>query len=319
MVSGVANFHSRAYNASEPTLSLDIGGNALQDFEYVVPKTLKDAIGWMAGKGSKAKALAGGTDVLVQLRGGRFTIDRLVELKNVPEMNEVTCSRDKGLILGAAVPCYRVYDDKTIQELYPGLVDAAFLIGGIQIQGRATIGGNLCNSSPSGDTIPALIALNAQCNIEGPNGVRTVSVEEFCTGPGSNLLQDGELLVSLSFPPPTPRSGAHFLRFIPRNEMDIAVANTAAWVQLGSDREHIEAARISIGAVAPTPLFAKAASDILSGRVADEDSYQAAAEAAQAIASPIDDMRGTVRQRIHLVGVLTKRALRQAVARAKEA
>jgi len=273
----------------------------------------------MAEKGSRAKALAGGTDVLVQLRGGRFTIDRMVDVKNVPEMNEISCSATAGLTLGAAVPCYRVYEDKAIQKLYPGLVDAAFLIGGIQIQARATVGGNLCNSSPSGDTIPALIALSAQCVIEGPNGSRTVPVEDFCTGPGSNVLQDGELLVSIKFPPPAPRSGAHFLRFIPRNEMDIAVANSAVWVQLADDNQHIQSARISIGAVAPIPLFATGAGNLLAGREANEDSYQAAAEAAQAIATPITDMRGTIRQRVHLVGVLTKRALREAVSRAKEA
>ena len=273
----------------------------------------------MAEKGTKARALAGGTDILVQLRGGRFKIDRLVDVKSVPEMNQLSCSAEEGLTLGAAVPCYRIYEDKTIQEMYSGLVDAAFLIGGIQIQGRASVGGNLCNASPSGDTIPALIALGASCVIEGPTGSRTMPVEKFCLGPGRSSLQEGELLVALRFPPPAAHSGAHYLRFIPRNEMDIAVAGSGVSVTLEEDRLHVKSARIALAAVGPTPILANEAGNLLVGKEANEESFEAAAEAAKAAVSPISDMRGTVKQRIHLVGVLTKRALRQAVARAKEA
>ena len=271
----------------------------------------------MAEKGPKAKALAGGTDILVQLRGRRFFIDRLVDVKAVPEMNELSCSAEEGLTLGAAVPCYRIYEDEAIQGLYSGLVDAAFLIGGIQIQGRASVGGNLCNASPSGDTIPILIALGATCVIEGPIRSRTLPVEDFCTGPGANVLQDGELLVALKFPPPAANSGAHYLRFIPRNEMDIAVAGAGASVVLDDDKETIKSARISLAAVGPTPIFAEEASELLAGRAANEESYEAAADAAKAAARPISDMRGTAKQRVHLSGVLTKRALREAVARAQ--
>ncbi len=273
----------------------------------------------MAEKGPKARALAGGTDILVQLRGGRFRIDRLVDVKDVPEMNQLSCSDEEGLTLGAAVPCYRVYEDPVIQRMYPGLVDVATLIGGIQIQGRATFGGNLCNASPSGDTIPALIALEASCLIEGPGGGRVLPVEEFCLAPGKNALGDGELLTALRFPPPAPRSGAHYLRFIPRNEMDIAVAGAGASVTLEEDRLHIKSARIALAAVGPTPIYAIEAGGLLTGREANEESFEAAAEAAKAVAKPISDMRGTARQRVHLTGVLTKRALRKAAARAKEA
>jgi carbon-monoxide dehydrogenase medium subunit len=264
--------------------------------------------------GARARVLAGGTDVLVQLRAGRIEIDRLVDVKGIPELNQLSCSEAEGLTLGAAVPCYRVYEDPTIARLYPCLVDAASLIGGIQIQGRATVGGNLCNSSPSGDTIPALIALEATCLIAGPEGRRTVPVEDFCTAPGRNVLEEGEILVALRFPPPKPRSGAHFLRFIPRNEMDIAVAGVGASVLLANS--HIDSARIALGAVGPTPIFAREASALLLGREANETAIEEAAEAAKAAARPIDDMRGTARQRIHLVGVLTKRALRIAIQRA---
>jgi len=290
----------------------------MQEFEYVGPTNLEDAIRLMAEKGPRAKALAGGTDVLVQLRGGRFQIDRLVDVKKIPELNELSCSAADGLTLGAAVPCYQVYEDQTIQKMYPGLVDSAFLIGGIQIQGRATVGGNLCNAAPSGDTIPALIVLEATCTVAGPNGRRTIAVEDFCAGPGRNVLQDGELLVALHIPAPKPTYGASFLRFIPRNEMDIAIANVAAAVLLDDSKQRIVSARIAIGSVGPTPIFVKQSGDLLAGKEANEASIEEAAEAAKGAATPINDMRGTIPQRIHLVGVLTKRALRTAISRARE-
>ena len=294
------------------------GGCALQEFAYVAPTTLQQAVQLLAEKGPRAKPLAGGTDILVQLRGGRFPqVDRVVDVKKVPELNELSFSPGEGLTLGAAVPCSRIYEDPTAQRLYPGLVDAAFLIGGIQIQSRATVGGNLCNSSPSGDTIPALIALGASGVIAGPGGRRTVPVEDFCTGPGRNLMEDGELLVGMKLPAPEPRSGAHFLRFIPRNEMDIAIVNVGASVVLEDGR--IRSARIAVGATAPTPLFAKEAGALLAGKEPTEGAIEEAAEAAKAIARPINDMRGGIEQRIHLVGVLTKRALRAAIQRAREA
>ena len=274
------------------------------------------AVALLSEPGVKTKVLAGGTDVLVQLRGGRFAIDRLVDVKHVPEMNQLTCSASDGLVLGAAVPCYRIYEDAEVAALYSGLVDSASLIGGIQIQGRASVGGNLCNSSPSGDTIPGLIVLEACCVIAGPRGQRTVPVEQFCTGPGRNVLGQGEVLVALRFPAPKAHSGANYLRFIPRNEMDIAVAGAAASVVLDHAKRRILFARIALSAVGPTPLFVEAAGALLAGREANEDAYDAAGEAAKAAARPIDDMRGTAHQRVQLAGVLTKRALRTAVQRA---
>lgn len=262
--------------------------------------------------------LAGGTDLLVQLRAGRFVIDRLVDVKHVPELNQFTCSPKDGLVLGAAVPCYRIYEDAKVSALYSGLFDSASMIGGIQIQGRASIGGNLCNSSPSGDTIPILIALEATCVIAGPKGQRTVSVDQFCTGPGRNLLEPGEFLVALRFPAPKPHSGAHYLRFIPRNEMDIAVAGVGAYVVLDRAKKRIVSARIALSAVGPTPILAKLAGDLLARKEVGEPAFEEAAKVAQAAAKPIDDMRGTAHQRVQLVGVLTKRALRTAVQRAME-
>lgn len=289
----------------------------MQDFEYVAPTTLDEAVRLMAESGPNAKALAGGTDVIVQLRGGRFQIERLVDVKKVPEMNELSYSEANGLTVGAAVPCCLIYENETVIKHYPGLVDAAFLIGGIQIQARATLGGNLCNSSPSGDTIPALMVLGGIADVAGPNGHRSIPIEEFCTAPGRNQLQDGELLVSMNFPAPKPNSGAAFLRFIPRNEMDIAIANSGVSVILDDAKEKVVSAKIAVGAVAPTPRMAQAAADAMVGKEASEATIEEAAEAAKAVASPINDMRGTVKQRIHLVGILTKRALRTAIARAK--
>ena len=291
------------------------GGCVLLAFEYVAPTSLDEAIRLKAETGTRTRAMAGGTDVIVQLRGGRFQIDRLVDLKKVPELNQVSYSDADGLSLGAAVPCYRIYEDPTIIQRYPCLVDSAGLIGSVQIQARASVGGNLCNSSPSGDSLPSLYVLGATCVIAGPSGRREVPVEEFCTGPAANVLQEGELLVSLRLPPPQPRSGAAFLRFIPRNEMDIAVANTASSITLDESGQRIVSARIAIGAVGPTPYLTTDAANLLVGKEPNE----AAFEAAKAYAKPINDMRGTIDQRIHLVGVLTKRTLRAAVERARGA
>ena len=161
-----------------------------------------------------ARMLAGGTDVLVMLRGGRYESDLLIDGKNIPELNEMTYDPLAGLTLGAAVPCYKIYANAALANAYPGIIDVATLIGGTQIQGRATFGGNLCNAAPSADSIPIMIALNATANITGPDGSRELAVEDVCTAPGQNALQRGEILVSIHFPPPVAGSGARYLRFI---------------------------------------------------------------------------------------------------------
>jgi CO/xanthine dehydrogenase FAD-binding subunit len=216
------------------------------------------------------------------------------------------------------VPCHRIYRHAEVVRHYPGLIDAASLIGGIQIQGRASLGGNLCNASPAADSIPALIVHSAICDIALPQTRRRVPVEEFCTAPGKTVLGRGEFLASLHLPPPPPGFGAAYLRFIPRNEMDIAVVGVGAAVQLDASRRRIVAARIALGAVAPTPLFVREAGDALIGAEVSEAALMHAAQIAQAAARPISDMRGTAEFRRHLVGVLTQRALMQAVARASK-
>ena len=285
--------------------------------DYARPETLDEAVGLLAERGDGARVLAGGTDLLVHLRAGALTPDLVVDGKGIAELNELSYSPDCGLTMGAAVPCYRVYEDEEISAAYPGLIDAASLIGGTQIQGRASFGGNLCNAVPSADSIPAMIAHNGTCTIAGPNGTREVAVEDFCTAPRRNVLEANELLVSIRFPAPQAGFGGRYLRFIPRNEMDIAVAGAGVSVQL--DNGTVSSARVSLAAVAPTPLLVDEAAAALEGNEPSAENIQAAAEAAREAAKPITDMRGTIEFRKHLCEVLTRRALTTAVERAKEA
>ena len=289
----------------------------MRPIEYVAPKTVEEAVAALAEKGEAARALAGGTDILVQLRGGRRSLDRIVDVKKIPELNELSFSPQAGLRIGAAVPCHRIYEDEAIAEAYPGVMDAATLIGGIQIQGRASLGGNLCNAAPSGDSIPALIAHHAIAEVAGPGGRRDVPVEDFCTAPGRTVLGPGEFLIALRMPTPPASFGASYLRFIPRNEMDIAVAGAGASVVMDGDT--VAACRVALASVAPTPVLAEAAGAALVGKEPTEQALAEAAEAARAASKPISDMRGTAEYRTHLVGVLTTRALRNAIQRAKEA
>lgn len=287
----------------------------MKDFEYATAATVDEAVSLLAARGEKAKILAGGTDIIVQLREGLREADLVLDIKKIPELMQMHYSPERGLRLGAAVPCYRIYGDKAVATAYPALADAAHIIGGWQIQSRASIGGNLCNSSPAADSIPALIALRATCHIAGPQGTRSLPVEQFCTAPGRNVLSRGEFLVSLELPAPAKGSGSHYLRFIPRNEMDIAVVGCGAWLQLDASRKTIEAARLSLGAVAPTPLFATEASNWLTGKPATEETFAKAGDEAKKIARPISDMRGPAEYRTHLVGVLVKRTLAKAMER----
>ncbi len=289
----------------------------MEPFEFVTPSSIEEAVKVLASNGDKARMIAGGTDILVQMRAGRRTPSVVVDVKSIPELNAISYDASKGLTLGAAVPCYKIYEDKALAAAYPGLIDTAWLIGGIQIQGRASIGGNVCNAAPSGDSIPAVIVLGGVCNIAGPNGTREMPAEDFCTAPGQNALQKGEMLVSISFPAPQANSGATYQRFIPRNEMDIAVAGVGSSVVLDASGQNFVSARIALASVAPTPVFAKEAGDSLAGKAVSDEAIQQASELAMAAAKPIDDMRGTIRQRIHLIGVLTRRTLNSAIERAR--
>ncbi len=286
----------------------------MQALKYQRATTIDQALQLLADSGSTGRILAGGTDLIVQARARSMEIDLLVDIKDIPDVSQLDYNAATGLTVGAALPCYRIYADADVQRHYPALVDCTTLIGGTAIQGRASIGGNLCNASPSADAIPMMIVLEATATIAGPNGRREVPVEDFCTGPGQSVLQPGELLVSIHFPPPAADSGAHFLRFIPRNEMDIAVVNAASALRFDGDT--VSWARVAVGAAAPTPLLVDAAADQLVGRPLTDVSIAAAAAAAREATSPIDDMRGTIRQRRHLAAVLTERTVRGAAGRA---
>tara|TARA_B100001559_G_C16493288_1_gene619485 strand:- start:915 stop:1673 length:759 start_codon:yes stop_codon:yes gene_type:complete len=250
------------------------------------------------------------------MRGGRYQLEAVIDGKHIEELNQLTYSKQNGLTIGAAVPCHRIYGDAKIAEAYPGIMDSASLIGGIQIQGRASLGGNLMNAAPSADAIPTLIAHNAIANIASAKGIQAVPVEDICSGPGRTTLASGEILVSISVPAPSKGFGARYIRFIPRNEMDIAVAGAGVSVQLNDGK--VQAARVALASVAPTPLFVEAAGNALVGKEPSDENIQAAAELAKEAATPITDMRGTIEFRKHLCEVLTRRALHTAVERARE-
>lgn len=289
----------------------------MQFFDYISAGTVEEVVGLLSSNSGTARVLIGGTDLLVQLRENRRGANLLVDIKNVPELTAITFNEQEGLRLGAAAPCQKICANTLVREKYPGLVDAIELIGGIQIQYRASLGGNLCNASPAADSIPALIVHQAVCTITGPRGTRNLPVEQICIAPGKNSLETGEFLVAVSVPPPRPNSGAHYLRFIPRNEMDIAVVGAGASVVLDDSKQKVLSARIALGAVAPTPLFVEEAGAFLEGKDATSENIQVAAEMARAAARPISDLRGTAEHRKHLSGVLTRRALEKAIERAR--
>ena len=284
--------------------------------DYQSPTSVREAVALLNEAGERARPLAGGTDLLVQLRVGAYDLDSVVDVKDIPELNELTYDPDNGLTIGAATECYRVYGNSSVRSVYPGIVDAASIIGGTQIQGRASLGGNLCNAAPSADSVPAMIAYNGAARIAGPNGIREVPLEDFCVGVRRTVLERGEMLVSLRFPTPDANSGANYIRFIPRNEMDIAVAGAGVSVTL--DNGDISAARVTLASVAPTPLFVADAAEAIVGKPANEETASLAGRIASEAAKPITDMRGTIEYRKRLCEVLTRRALMTAIERAKE-
>jgi CO/xanthine dehydrogenase FAD-binding subunit len=289
----------------------------LQDFDYVAASSVEEVVSLLSEPGKAVRILSGGTDLLVQLREGRKQAGLVIDIKRIAEVNEIVYDPEIGLTLGAAVPCLRICADQMIAKAYPGVVDGVRLIGGVQIQGRATVGGNLCNASPAGDSIPALMVHQAMCVIAGPGGSRELPVDQFCTAPGQNVLGTGEFLVAVRIPPSPVGFGAYYLRFIPRNEMDIAVVGVGAGVVLSEDKSSFVSARVALGAVAPIPLMVNEAGDFLAGKAVSPENILEAARLAQAAARPITDMRGTAEQRRHLTLILTRRALTGAVQRAR--
>ena len=224
----------------------------MRDFEYEAPMSLDDAVALLSGNPAAAKPLAGGTDLIDHIRTRRLEPDLVVDVKKIPDLNVLEFG-DDGLRLGAAVPCYRIYGDPQIAAAYSALVDSCRIIGGTQIQSRASVGGNLCNSGPAADSTPSLIALGARVVIAGPGGRREVAAEDFCTGPGQNVLESGELVVEIVFPARPAVGGSHYRRFIPRNEMDIAVVGAVVSLTF-NDAGVCTKALVVLGSVAVTQL-----------------------------------------------------------------
>lgn len=287
----------------------------MHELHYEAPTSLDQAIGLLAAAGDDGRMLAGGTDLIIQMRAGVREPGQVIDAKKIPELQTLSYDAQSGLRLGAALACCEIIDNPTVRQHYPGLVEAAGLIGSDQILARASVGGNVCNGSPAADTTPALIALNATCHIAGPKGTREVAVEDVVTAPGQTALAADELLVEFRIPAPPAKTADCYQRFIPRNEMDIAVVGVGSCVALDGDT--CSAARIGLGAVAARPLLAEEAGAALVGKPLDDAAIDAAAKLAQAAASPISDMRGTAEFRTHLVGVLTRRTLEEAAARAR--
>jgi carbon-monoxide dehydrogenase medium subunit len=285
----------------------------MSTIRYEAPRSVADAVQLMQAD-PDARVLAGGTDLLIQFRAGVRQPSAFVDVKYIPELVTIV-DRGDSMRIGASVPAALICEHPALAQLWPGLVEAAHLIGSTQIQGRASLGGNLCNASPAADSTCALIVNRAQCVIAGPSGERRVPVEAFCTAPGHTVLQRGEILVALDLPRPTARTSDAYLRLIPRSEMDIAIAGAAVSVTVDASGV-CTAARVAVGAVAPTALLVPGAAAALVGSHLDDDALARAADAARAVARPIDDKRGTVGYRRQVVGVLVKRAAAKAAERA---
>jgi carbon-monoxide dehydrogenase medium subunit len=283
--------------------------------DYTAPSTVEEAVRILAGAPGSAKVLSGGTDLLVQLRSGRAKPGLIVDIKSIPGMSGIR-EQDGGFVVGAATPGAVMGESEALQRAWPGVVEAANLIGSTQIQGRATLAGNLCNASPAADSVPAMIAAGVVCEVAGPAGEREVPVETIVTGPGRTVLARGEFVVAFRLPKPKARSGDAYLRLIPRTEMDIAVVG--AGVALALDEQGVcTHARVALGAVAPTPLLVADAAAALIGTRVDDVALAVLAAAASAACKPIDDKRGTVAYRIKVAGVLARRAAHIALERAK--
>lgn len=283
---------------------------------YEAPETLNDAVELLARESGTARLLAGGTDLIVQMRSNMVEPDLVIDIKKIDEMRNIS-EQDGGFRVGAAVTGAELNEHAAFKAAWPGVCEATDLIGSTQIQSRATIGGNLCNASPAADSVPAMIAAGAVLDIAGPGGRRELPVEQLSTGPGQTSLAKGEVVVAFIFPSRPKSAGDAYLRMTPRTEMDIAVVG--AGVNLELDGAGIcTAARVALGAVAARALLVAEAGDALVGTAVDDAALEKLAAAASAAATPIDDKRGTKAYRTKVSGVLAKRAAVIALERARQ-
>jgi len=281
---------------------------------YKAPSTIEEAISILAGASGLAKVLSGGTDLLVQLRSGRTKPDLIVDIKKIPGMSGIR-EQDGAFVIGGATSCAEIGECEALQKAWPGVVEAANLIGSTQVQGRATLAGNLCNASPAADSVPAMIAARATCVVAGAKGRREVPVESIATGPGRTSLSKDEFIVEFRLPKRPPRSADSYLRFIPRTEMDIAVVGAGVSVTLDAGGTCTDA-RVVLGAVAPTAILVPDAATALIGHKLDDKTLAALDQAARRACKPIDDKRGTIEYRTKVAGVMARRAATIAYERA---
>jgi carbon-monoxide dehydrogenase medium subunit len=287
----------------------------MRRFEYLEARTLRQAIGMLQRHGQQARVVAGSTDFLVRWRAGFWHPDYVVNIQHIPGLGRLTYSRRNGLRMGALVTIQTLEQHPAIRQHYPALAAAAASFAGVQVRNLATVGGNICNASPSGDMLPAMLAYGAECRLSGPDGNRQVPLEQLFTGPGQTVLAHDEVLTEITLPLPETNTGSLYIKHSPRGAMDIATVGVASAVTV--DRSGVcTGARIALGAVAPIPLRARSAEDMLLGRRLDAELLQAAADQSMAEASPIDDVRGTARYRSQMVGVLTRRTLEHAASAA---
>jgi carbon-monoxide dehydrogenase medium subunit len=279
----------------------------LPAFEFAAPKTLPEVFRLFAQSGT-VRALAGGTDIIDQLKAGRRKVDLLVDLKRVPQLLRLDFDSE-GLHLGAATCCTDVHHNAEVRRHFPALAESAGLVGSVQIQNRAAVGGNVCNAAPSADTTPSLLVHDAKAIIGSTGGTRTVPLTDFFAGPGQTVLQKNEVLIGLLVPPPPANSASAYLRFIPRNEMDIAVAGVGSYLEMDPATRFVRKARIALASVAPTPVRARAAEAVLEGKPLTAELIGQAGDAAVQSAAPITDVRGSAEYRKELVKVLTRRTL----------
>jgi len=287
----------------------------MTDIQYLSPRTLDEAVSAFAAAGSAARILAGGTDLLVQMRSGAVKPGVIVDIKKIAEMTAIEQTADGGFRIGAAVPGAELAEHPRFGQIWPGVLEAVNLIGSTQVQGRASAGGNLCNGSPAGDSVPAMVAVGAIVTLQGPNGRREMPVENVPAGPGRTTLLPGEILVSFILPPRPPGSSDAYLRMIPRTELPISVVGCG--VSLTLKDGVCTAARVGLGAVAPTVLLVEPAAKALIGSKLDDAALAAAAAACSAACRPIDDKRGTIAYRTKVAGVLLKRTTAIAAQRAR--
>ncbi len=283
--------------------------------DYHSPASFAEASALAANATGTTRFLAGGTDVLVQLRSELVTPDTLIDIKKINGVRQITQNDDGSWTLGVAVTGAEMSEHPELGRDWPGVVEAMDLIGSTQVQGRATLTGNLCNGSPAADSVPAMVAAGVTVTVTGPDGAREVAVEDIPTGPGKTSLAKGEVISAVNIPARGDNAGDAYLRFIPRTEMDIAVVGVG--VSLRLDGDMITGARVSLGAVAPTVLLVEDCAKAIIGSTLDDAALDALAAAASAACNPIDDKRGTIEFRTEVAGVLAKRAAKIAYARAK--